>query len=160
MNTHRWKSRIRHLAVIGVLFGTLVPRVAHSQADTTPSATPKPFVFEFYYKVRWGYLDEFLTLYKKNHFPILQRLQQSGAILSMSAAYPVNHGGEEKRWDFRFTIVYRDAIAAHTATSEALIRELYPDQVTFKREEQRRFELLLEHMDIAVSIDDLKGWRP
>ena len=123
------------------------------------TAAAKPFVFEFYYKVRWGYLDEFLALYKKNHYPILQRLQKSGEILSMSAAYPVNHAGEEKRWDFRFTIVYRDAAAAHAETSEALIRELYPDQATFQREEQRRFELLIEHMDIPVSLDDLKDWR-
>ena len=76
--------------------------------------------------MKWGYLDEFLALYKKNHYPILQRLQKMGHILEMSAAFPVNHAGEDKRWDFRFTIVYRDAIAAHEKTPEALVKELFP----------------------------------
>lgn len=146
-------------AAVVLLTGTCFAHSAQAQPNVASVPKNAPFVFEFYYKVKWGYLDEFLALYKKNHYPILQRLQQSGQILSMSAAYPVNHGGEEKRWDFRFTIVYRDVVAAHAETSEALIRELYPDQAAFKREEQRRFELLLEHMDIAVNIDDLKGWR-
>lgn len=82
-----------------------------------------------------------------------------GHILEMSAAFPVNHAGEDKRWDFRFTIVYRDAIAAHEEPSEALVKELFPDQAAFRKEEQRRFELLIEHMDIAIAIDDLKSWR-
>jgi hypothetical protein len=59
----------------------------------------------------------------------------------------------------RFTIVYRDLAAAYESTSEALIKELYPDQATFRKEEQRRFELLLEHLDVPVPIDDLKTWR-
>ena len=36
---------------------------------------------------------------------------------------------------------------------------LYPDQATFMKEEQRRFELLLEHTDVPVDIDDLKEWK-
>ena len=150
--------RIRS-ALLAMFVGMTAVAKAEGQSNAASATTTKPFVFEFYYKVKWGYFDEFLALYKKNHYPVLQRLQQSGDIIAMSAAYPVNHAGEDKRWDFRFTIIYRDAVTAHAETSETLIRELYPDQATFKREEQRRFELLLEHMDIAVTIDDLKGWR-
>ena len=151
-------SRVTFAAIaLGALAAS--PTSHRDVAQAAPAVAAKPFVFEFYYKVKWGYFDEFLALYKKNHLPILRRLQQSGQILQMSAAFPVNHSGEDKRWDLRFTIVYKDAIAAHEETSEALIRELFPDQVTFKREEQRRFELLLEHMDVAVSIDDLKSWQ-
>lgn len=122
-------------------------------------AVAKPFAIEFYYKVKWGTLDEFLALYKKNHLPILRRQQQDGRIIAMHAAFPVNHAGEANRWDFRFTIVYRDVIAAHEETSEALIRDLYPDQASFTKEEQRRFELLVEHMDIPITLDDLTTWR-
>jgi hypothetical protein len=28
----------------------------------------------------------------------------------------------------------------------------------FRKEEQRRFELLVEHMDVPVNVDDLAGW--
>ena len=31
----------------------------------------KPFVVEYYYKAKWGHADEFLRLFKKNHYPIL-----------------------------------------------------------------------------------------
>ncbi|HXG56992.1 MAG TPA: hypothetical protein VNJ03_16560 [Vicinamibacterales bacterium] len=124
------------------------------------AAAPKPFAVEYYYKVKWGHFEEFLDLYKKNHYPILQRYQKLGRIQSMSAAYPINHAGEATRWDFRFTIVWKDAATAHEEFDESsIVKELYPDQGTFKKEEQRRFELLVEHMDVPVALDDLKTWR-
>ena len=158
MAFHRVVPVVYALAAVALIGTGVAPRSVAAQS-APGAAAARPFAVEFYYKVRWGALDEFLELYRKNHYPILQRLQKSGQILSMSAAFPVNHAGEEKRWDFRFTIVYKDAIAAHAETGDALIRELYPDQAKFKREEQRRFELLLEHMDIAVTLDDLESWR-
>ena len=136
-----------------------LPALAQAPARPAPAAPATAFVVEYYYKVKWGYFDEFMALYRKNHLPILRRHQEAGRILDMSAAFPRYHAGEDKRWDMRFTIVYRDLAAAYESTSEALIRELYPDQATFRKEEQRRFELLLEHLDVPVTIDDLKTWR-
>ena len=89
----------------------------------------------------------------------LKKMQEDGQILSMSAAYPRNHASEPARWDMRFTIVYRDVVAAHMETGSATVEALYPDQATFKKEEQRRFELLLEHTDIPIYVDDLKEWK-
>ena len=34
---------------------------------------------------------------------------------------------------------------------ERMIRQLWPDQATYKREEQRRFEILLAHWDLPVT---------
>ena len=59
----------------------------------------------------------------------------------------------------RFTIVYRDVLAAHMDTGSAMVEAIYPDQARFKKEEQRRFELLLEHTDIPIHVDDLKDWK-
>lgn len=121
--------------------------------------TPNPAVNEFYYRVKWGYFDEFLSLFKKNHYPILLRLKEEGVILDMYAAYPVNHAAEEKRWDMRFTIILADP--KHTYEymyGPDLIKELYPDQETFITEEKRRFELLEEHMDIPIRMDSLTEW--
>ena len=124
------------------------------------AAAPPPFVVEYYYKVKWGHFDEFMELYTRNHYPILQRMQKLGRIVSMSAAYPVNHASESARWDFRFTIVWKDAATAHEDFDQsAIVKELYPDQEKFRKEEQRRFELLLEHTDVPVVVDDLKKWR-
>lgn len=49
-----------------------------------------------------GQFDEFTELYKRNHYPTLQRLQKLGRIVSMSAAHPINHASEAARWDLRF----------------------------------------------------------
>jgi hypothetical protein len=38
--------------------------------------------------------------------------------------------------------------AAHTS---GIIKQLWPDQETYKREEQRRFEILLAHWDLPVT---------
>ena len=133
--------------------------IAQAGARTPVATVLKPYVVEFYYKVKWGHFDEFHDLYLKNHYPILKRLQRDGLIVSMSAAYPRNHAGETTRWDMRFTIVYRDILAEQEETSEALVKELFPDQATFTKEEQRRFELLLEHIDIPVRVDDLTQWK-
>ena len=124
------------------------------------AAAGRPFSVEYYYKVKWGHFDEFMELYTRNHYPILQRMQKMGRILNMSAAYPINHAGEATRWDLRFTIVWKDAATAHEDFDQsAIVKELYPAEDKFKKEEQQRFELLIEHMDVPVVLDDLKKWR-
>lgn len=144
-----------------ILVTCLPPQRADAQANSKrEDAAAAPFAVEYYYKVKWGHFDEFMELYKRNHYPILQRMQKLGRIVSMSAAYPVNHAGESSRWDFRFTIVWKDAATAHEVFDDSSIKkELYPDQEKFRQEERRRFELLLEHMDVPVVLDDLRDWR-
>jgi hypothetical protein len=49
------------------------------------------------------------------------------------------------------TIVFKNIVAAHDNTGEEeLIKRLYPDQKTFKEEEQRRFEILIAHWDVPI----------
>ena len=142
------------LLVAGVLIWFLTGRAAAGV-----SAQSKPYVVDYYYKVKWGHFDEFRALYTRNHYPILVREQKMGRILNMSAAFPVYHAGEAARWDMRFTIVWKDAATAHDDFDSSVIaKELYPDQARFKAEEQRRFELLIEHMDVPVEIDNLATW--
>jgi hypothetical protein len=131
---------------------------AHAPAGVQQS-TAKPYPVEYYYQVKWGHFDEFMELYRRNHYPILLREQKLGRILSMNATYPVYHAGEAKRWDMRFTIEWKDAATANDDFDPApIVKELYPDQAKFRQEERRRFELLVEHMDVPVSIDDLSSW--
>ena len=51
------------------------------------------------------------------------------------------------------TIVYKDSTVATSANpdEDAFIKELWPDQATYKSEEQRRFEILLGHWDLPVT---------
>jgi hypothetical protein len=153
----RLKSLMFWLLVL--LVGVIIWVVSARLQAVPQTNAAKPFAVEYYYKVKWGYFDEFKALYIKNHYPVLLREQKMGRIVSMNAAFPVNHAGEASRWDMRFTIVWKDAATAHDDfDSSTITKELYPDQAKFKSEEQRRFELLLEHMDVPVTIDDLSTW--
>lgn len=112
-----------------------------------------PYVMEYYYKVQWGHQQEFLNLFLKNHYPLLQKGVESGRMLSVKIETPANHMTEDSRWDYRVTITFKNSTAATTSDpSEASeVKKLYPDQAAYGREEQRRFEILLAHWDIPVS---------
>ena len=51
---------------------------------------------------------------------------------------------------------HRAQIAFGEFDSDPINKELYPDQETFKKEEQRRFEILLGHWDLPVNPLDLE----
>jgi hypothetical protein len=123
-------------------------------SDAVSAGTPqgdKPYVVEYYYKVKWGSADEFIRLFKKNHLPVLKKQIETGRMLRVTAVKPRYHNTEDGRWDYRVTIVFKNLAAAHdSASEEALIKQLYPDQETFKKEEQRRFEILLAHWDVPL----------
>ncbi len=115
------------------------------------SAADKPFVIEYYYKVKWGHADEFIALLRKNHYPLLKKEVELGRLLRVTGVAPVYHTTEDGRWDYRITIVYKNAAVAHdNFDSAALVKQMYPDQETFKKEEQRRFEILDAHWDLPV----------
>ncbi len=124
-----------------------------AQGAPPQSAADQPYTMEYYYKVRWGLQQEFLQLFLKNHYPLLQRNVASGRMLSVKIETPANHMTEDARWDYRVTIRFKNSTVATTANpdEESLIKQLFPDQETFKREEQRRFEILLAHWDIPVT---------
>jgi hypothetical protein len=149
------------MSTLAALSAVGIPSAANAaRAVGSGRSRADGFVVEYTYKTKWGHFDEFVELYVKNHLPILKRYQQLGRILSMSAAFPINHANESARWDMRFAIVWKDATTAYEdfAQTSEIIKELYPDEAAFKREEQHRFSLLLEHTDVSVVLDDLSTW--
>ena len=138
----------------------LVAAALFAPRHVTAQPPAPPYTVEYYYKVQWGHFDEFMELYRRNHYPILEREREMGRILSMSVAFPQYHAGESSRWDMRFTIVWKDAATANDGFDpSAIIQELYPEQEKFRAEEQRRFEILLEHIDVPVRVEDPADWR-
>jgi hypothetical protein len=119
-----------------------------------PQAAPdQPYTMEYYYKVQWGHQQEFLQLFLKNHYPLLQKIAESGRILSLKIETPANHATEDGRLDYRVTIRYKNSGLATSGNpdEERLMRQLWPDQQRYQREEQRRFEILLAHWDLPVT---------
>jgi hypothetical protein len=135
-------------------------RVA-ARPDKTASAAPddpkeKPYVIEYYYKAKWGHADEFIALFKKNHYPVLKKEIDMGRILKVFADAPRYHSTEDGRWDYRTTIIFKNAAVANAdSDNSALLKQLFPDQETYKREEQRRFEILEAHWDVPIKSVDL-----
>ncbi len=126
---------------------------ALAQGAPPQGVAGQPYTIEYYYKVQWGHQQEFLQLFLKNHWPLLQKIESTGRITALKIESPAYHTTEDGRWDYRVTIRYKDSTAATTSNpdEEAFIRQLWPDQDTYKREEQRRFEILLAHWDLPVT---------
>ena len=121
-----------------ILLGLLVAigaQVLLAQGAPPHQAADEPYIMEYYYKVQWGHQQEFLQLFLKNHYPLLQKNVESGRMLSVRVETPANHTTEDGRWDYRVTIRFKNST----------------DQEKYKREEQRRFEILLGHWDLPVT---------
>ncbi len=151
-------SWVRTALLLGLLLAAAIMAfsiLGHARAQSMAPAD-KPFVVEYYYKTKWGHAEEFLTLFKKNHYPVLKKEVEMGRMLKVSAVAPVYHTTEDGRWDYRVTIVYKNAAVAHDGYDSApLLKQLFPDQETYKKEEQRRFEILEAHWDLPVKDVDL-----
>lgn len=140
------------LLLLGALSCFLFAFTVRAQAPAKESAKDQTYAVEYYYKVQWGHADEWLALFKKNHLPLLKALKEQGRITELEMEKPRYHATEDGRWDFRVAIEWKNFAASNDpGTEEALRRKLFPDQETFKHEEQRRFEILLAHWDLPIT---------
>ena len=106
--------------------------------------------------MKWGYAGEFIDLWKANHYPLLKKAIEKGDIISVTAETPVLHSGEDTRWDFKVTIVFKDTKTAFDPDLTTPYKKLlYPDPDKLKRDEQHRFELLIAHWDVMTEKLDL-----
>ena len=139
------------LIVLALAAGLTRPLLAQGAPPQTGAG--QPYTIEYYYKCQWGHQQEFLDLFLKNHWPLLKKIETTGRITALKIESPAYHTTEDGRWDYRVTITYKDSTVATTSNpdEEVFIQQLWPDQDTYKREEQRRFEILLSHWDLPVT---------
>ena len=145
--------------VFGLALAAQPPEPARSAGGSEAQGAPpqgaadQAYTMEYYYKIQWGHQQEFLQLFLKNHYPLLKKEVESGRMLSVKIETPAHHMTEDARWDYRVTIRFKNSTVATTSNPDegALIKQLWPDQETYKREEQRRFEILLAHWDLPVT---------
>ena len=146
---------MRRLAFVFFALLVSLPFVQPSRAQGAPPqiSADQPYTVEYYYKVQWGHQQEFINLFLKNHYPLLKKIVASGRMLSVKIESPAYHTTEDGRWDYRVTIRFKNSTLATTANpdEEAFIKQLWPDQETYKAEEKRRFEILLAHWDLPVT---------
>src|SRR5258708_20082544 len=82
---------------------------AQSNASQQQNATEKPYVIEYYYKVKWGHADEFIALFKKNHYPVLKKEIEMGRILKVFAQAPRYHATKDRHSDSLTTILFTNS---------------------------------------------------
>jgi hypothetical protein len=66
-----------------LLLVVLMMGVTASRAQSTTAAPGQPYAIEYYYKTKWGHADEFLTLFKKNHYPLLKKEVEMGRMIKV-----------------------------------------------------------------------------
>jgi len=134
----------------------VIGRAAHAQSPAAQAANAQKTVW-YFYRVKWGFQEEFQTLFTRNHLPVLREEIKAGRIVSVKTFVPSYHGDGRADWTFAVQIVFKDT-AAFVAPSgeEEIQRRLFPDRARFLKEENRRFEILDAHWDVPLNELDLK----
>lgn len=130
-------------------------------AQAPPAQTSGERTVWYFYTVKWGFQDEFLDLFQRNHYPVLKAQLTSGRLTGIKTVVPTYHGDGRADWTFAVVLTYRDTAAmVGPSGEEEIIRQLYPDQARFRKEEQRRFEILLAHWDVPLNEVNLDTRKP
>ena len=116
---------------------------------TKPSGTA-PVTIASYYRVRWGHAEEFIELFRRNHWPILRDQLESGRFTDVRAYRPRLHGDGAADWHYLVTITYRDWAALESHSDDEIATRLFPDLDRYRAEERRRFQILDAHWDVVL----------
>jgi hypothetical protein len=119
-----------------------------SSNSASGQQSSQPYIVEWVYKVKFGYQDEFWQIFQKYQIATLNKEKELGGVLKYEVFRPGLHTSEDRRWDYRIVIYYKDV----TSSSEGskVEKQLFPDQAKMKREEQRRWDLTEVHWDLPI----------
>lgn len=148
-------------AALAVVAGALAFRVGpplRAQAPAAQSAAHPERTTWYFYRVKWGFQDEFVDLFTRNHYPVLKEEMKTGRLTSVRTFVPTYHGDGRADWTFAVALTYKDAAAMIAPSGDdEIVHRLFPDQAKFKREEQRRFEIVDAHWDVPLNELDLSA---
>lgn len=156
------KRVVRFVVALGAAGAFAAPCIGplRAQAPAQQSSSRAERTVWYFYRVKWGFQDEFVSLFARNHLPILKEQVKSGRLKDVRTYVPTYHGDGRADWTFAVAITYRDTAAMTGPSQDAdIARRLYPDQAKFQTEEQRRFEILDAHWDVPLNEVDLETKR-
>jgi hypothetical protein len=110
---------------------------------------------QVFYRVPPGKREEFLNLYKKYHYPVMNKFVEMGILKSVHI-YQRRFRAESPAWDYEVVLVWRDwaAIEEGHVKEPGIITAMYPDAEQYKKADQRRFELTTDvWIDLLEEID-------
>ena len=141
--------------LILLLGGVTRTRSQQTSASPALSASDKPYLVEWVYKVKWGHADEFWQIFKKYQISVLNREKELGYVTAYTVYKPGLHTGEDTRWEYCIVITYKNQ--ASSGHGPEITKQLFPDHATLKREENRRWELTEAHYDLPIRVIDPNG---
>ena len=136
------------LAAMTLLAAVLVP----AAAPLAQPAAEQPYQVEWVYKVKYGYEDEWWRIFQKYQIAVLDREKQLGYVTSYKVVRPGLHTSEDFRWTYRIEITYPNY--AGSRREGEVDRQLFPDRAAEAKEDQRRWELTLNHWDLPIHDSD------
>ena len=151
-NTRIWAEAL-FLSPLMLTSNVTTPVVAAmQQAVAVPLPPKKPVIVEWVYRIRYGHQDEWWHIFKKYQIAILDRQKQAGYVKEYTIFAPSLHTSEDSRWDYRIVIVRASDDPPPGQSEAEIARQLFPDQGTFAREEDRRWELTTNHWDLPIHL--------
>ena len=131
-----------------------LPRHLMAQGAPPQGGADQPYTVEYYYKVQWGHQQEFLELFLKNHYPLLQEdcghradaLGQDRVTgLPHDGRWPLGLSGDDSLQEFDCGHHAPIPTKRHSSRSYGRTRRL------IKKKSSDRFEILLAHWDLPVT---------
>ena len=148
-----------HRRIAGVAAALVLASLAGGAQAPPKQAAGEPKVTWYFYTVKWGFQDEFLDLFQRNHYPVLKAREKAGQFRSVRTYVPEFHGDGRADWTFAVELVAPPSPPA-TPTTDEIVAKLYPDRAKFVREERRRFEILAAHWDSPLNRIDFDTRKP
>ncbi len=145
MNSRKFLSKLA-LIISAISYSVFSGAQESSKLEEAlQKAQKQPWAIEVYYEIKDGHEQEFLELYKKNHWPVLNAEIEEGSLISVDIDSQQLTPPGAHQWDFRVTMVFTNILYRYELLErpkEAIISRLYPDRERFEQEERRRLELI------------------
>ena len=122
--------------------------IANAQGNNGRGKCMEPFGISFY-AVKGGYEDEWLELYMKWHYPLMQYALDNGTIEQHKLFVPDGHSQGEQ-WTFAASFLFPSSQDKKTAPLDRaeLIAKLFGDQMDdYVAGEKRRWQITINHWD-------------
>lgn len=120
----------------------------NAQGNNGRGKCQQPFGISFY-AIKGGHEDEWLALYMKWHYPLMEYALEQGTLLEHKLFVPDGHG-IEAQWTFAASFLYPAAQDHKSAPLDRAqqIQALFGDRMDdYVAGEKRRWELTLSHWD-------------
>jgi hypothetical protein len=126
---------LRSLVICCLLFACTNSDASAQTVGASTVAPGGPVTMQVFYRVPPGKREEFLNLYKKYHYPVMNRFVEMGILKSVHI-YQRRLRAESPAWDYEVVLVWRGwaAIEEGHVKEPGTITTMYPDAEQYRKQ--------------------------